>query len=56
MFGERSPRYNRVKSGVTAWAQVNGLRGRTSLADRVRWDTQTILLLTFTAIFRAPGK
>jgi exopolysaccharide biosynthesis polyprenyl glycosylphosphotransferase len=28
----------RVKSGLTGWAQVNGLRGRTSLADRVEWD------------------
>jgi exopolysaccharide biosynthesis polyprenyl glycosylphosphotransferase len=28
----------RVKSGMTGWAQVNGLRGRTSLADRVEWD------------------
>jgi exopolysaccharide biosynthesis polyprenyl glycosylphosphotransferase len=28
----------RVKSGLTGWAQVNGLRGRTSLADRVECD------------------
>jgi lipopolysaccharide/colanic/teichoic acid biosynthesis glycosyltransferase len=27
-----------VKSGITGWAQVNGLRGRTSLSDRVEWD------------------
>jgi lipopolysaccharide/colanic/teichoic acid biosynthesis glycosyltransferase len=27
-----------VKSGITGWAQVNGLRGKTSLADRVEWD------------------
>jgi lipopolysaccharide/colanic/teichoic acid biosynthesis glycosyltransferase len=34
----RYPERHRVKSGLTGWAQINGLRGDTSLADRVEWD------------------
>jgi exopolysaccharide biosynthesis polyprenyl glycosylphosphotransferase len=32
----------RVKSGITGWAQVNGLRGRTSLTERVELDNYYI--------------
>ena len=52
-----------MKAGITGWAQVHGLRGQTSLADRVEWDNYyienwslwldvKILLLTIIAIVR----
>ena len=44
-FGDRIYRYSdrhRVKSGLTGLAQVNGLRGQTSLRDRVEWDNHYI--------------
>ena len=40
-FQERIPRYmerHREKAGMTGWAQVNGLRGDTSIEDRTRYD------------------
>tara|TARA_B100000945_G_C20425972_1_gene620508 strand:- start:2113 stop:3531 length:1419 start_codon:yes stop_codon:yes gene_type:complete len=40
-FQERIPRYmerHREKAGITGWAQVNGLRGDTSIEDRTRYD------------------
>jgi exopolysaccharide biosynthesis polyprenyl glycosylphosphotransferase len=66
MFKDRVRRYgdrHQVKAGITGWAQVHGLRGNTSLDDRIEWDNYyienwspwldfKIVLLTFVAVFR----
>jgi exopolysaccharide biosynthesis polyprenyl glycosylphosphotransferase len=66
-FEESVRRYDRrlrVKSGLTGWAQVNGLRGKTSISDRAEWDNHyienwslwldlKILLSTFPALLTA---
>ncbi len=41
MFRESVPRYmerHKEKAGMTGWAQVNGLRGDTSIQERTRYD------------------
>jgi lipopolysaccharide/colanic/teichoic acid biosynthesis glycosyltransferase len=70
-FAQHIYRYSerhRVKSGLTGWAQINGLRGETSLAERVEWDNHyienwspwldlKILLLTVPRMLRdSPGR
>jgi lipopolysaccharide/colanic/teichoic acid biosynthesis glycosyltransferase len=60
-YGER----HRMKSGMTGWAQVHGLRGQTSIVKRVEWDNYyienwslgldiRILFMTIVAILRRP--
>ena len=44
-FKDLVPKYldrHRVKTGMTGWAQVNGLRGNTSLEERIKYDVYYI--------------
>jgi lipopolysaccharide/colanic/teichoic acid biosynthesis glycosyltransferase len=44
-FRQTVPGYmlrHKVKSGITGWAQVNGLRGNTSLEKRIQYDIDYI--------------
>ncbi|MDQ2807391.1 MAG: undecaprenyl-phosphate glucose phosphotransferase [Chloroflexota bacterium] len=44
-FSQTIPRYmrrHREKAGITGWAQVNGLRGNTSIEERTRYDLDYI--------------
>jgi exopolysaccharide biosynthesis polyprenyl glycosylphosphotransferase len=43
---------HRVRSGITGWAQVHGLRGQTSISDRVEWDNYYILNWSLRLDFR----
>ncbi len=65
-FQKYIPQYaerHRVRSGMTGWAQVNGLRGQSPIEDRTRYDVYyienwsllfdiKIMLMTFIAIVR----
>ena len=40
-FKRQIPKYHlrhKVKAGITGWAQINGLRGQTSIAKRIEYD------------------
>jgi len=66
LYGQSVHRYDdrhRVRSGITGWAQVHGLRGKTSLSDRIEWDNYyienwslsldfKILLMTLAAVLQ----
>lgn len=61
------PNRHRMPAGITGWAQVHGLHGNSSIADRVRFDNQyieywspwldlVILIRTLGAAVRRPGE
>lgn len=40
-FRDEIPRYmsrHKIKAGITGWAQIHGLRGNTSLEERIKYD------------------
>jgi exopolysaccharide biosynthesis polyprenyl glycosylphosphotransferase len=65
-FQVNIPKYlerHRVRSGITGWAQVNGLRGQSPIEERTKYDIHyienwsiwfdiKIIILTFIAIFK----
>ena len=58
-FKNKIPRYlerHKVKAGITGWAQVHGLRGNTSLEERIKHDLYYIenwsLLLDITILLQ----
>jgi exopolysaccharide biosynthesis polyprenyl glycosylphosphotransferase len=64
---ERYAHRHRVQSGLTGFAQVNGLRGDTSIANRARYDNYyienwtlwldiKIIIRTFAEVFMARGR
>jgi exopolysaccharide biosynthesis polyprenyl glycosylphosphotransferase len=69
-FASTTPRYlarHRVPCGMTGWAQVHGLRGDTSIADRARFDNYyiehwslwldlKIVVRTVTAVLAGEGR
>ncbi len=59
LFEPRIHRYDdrhRVRAGITGWAQVNGLRGQTSLSDRVEWDNYYIENASFWLDLKIVGR
>ena len=66
-FKEEVPRYmlkHLVRPGITGWAQVNDLRGDTSIPERIRYDIEYIerwsigfdLMILFRTVFRGKFK
>lgn len=68
-FKEDIPRYmarHSIRSGITGWAQVNGLRGNTSIEERTKLDLyyienwslfldMKIIFMTLVMFFRSPN-
>ena len=68
-FKEDIPRYmarHSIRSGITGWAQVNGLRGNTSIEERTKLDLyyienwslvldMRIIFMTLVTFFKSPN-